>query len=163
MQLEIEANAIAKETRRGKGNILITSSNVASALAATGSLDYSNAISANLNVDDTGNTFAGVLNGRMKVYVDPYANTDYATVGYKGTNPFDAGIFYCPYVPLTMVRAINETTFQPKMAFKTRYGMVNNPFVETAMTTGGTRTAGNQYYRKFKVLNINSGHGSSVS
>ncbi len=160
MQLEIEANAIAKETRRGKGNILITSSNVASALAATGSLDYSNAISANLNVDDTGNTFAGVLNGRMKVYVDPYANTDYATVGYKGTNPFDAGIFYCPYVPLTMVRAINETTFQPKMAFKTRYGMVNNPFVSTAMTTGGSRTAGNQYYRKFKVLNINSGHGS---
>jgi hypothetical protein len=163
MQLEIEANQIAKETRRGKGNILITSSNVASALAATGSLDYSNAIAANLNVDDTGNTFAGVLNGRIKVYVDPYANVDYATVGYKGTNPFDAGIFYCPYVPLTMVRAIDEDTFQPKMAFKTRYGIVKNPFVSSETSDAGGKTAGNQYYRKFRVLNINSGHGSQVS
>jgi hypothetical protein len=153
-QLEVEANQIAKDTRRGKGNFVLCSSNVASALAAAGSLDYTPALSANLNVDDTGNTFAGILNGRMKVYVDPYATVDYATVGYKGTNPFDAGMFYCPYVPLTMVRAIDETTFQPKMAFKTRYGIVANPFAAT-LGTAGTATAGNQYYRKFKVRDIN--------
>jgi hypothetical protein len=149
-QLEVEANTIAKETRRGKGNVIICSSNVASALAASGSLDYANAISANLNVDDSGNTFAGTLNGRMKVYIDPYATTDYAVVGYKGTSPFDAGLFYCPYVPLTMVRAIDETTFQPKMAFKTRYGLVANPFASLALDS-------NQYYRKFRVSHINIG------
>ena len=153
-QLEVEANQIAKDTRRGKGNFVLCSSNVASALAAAGSLDYTPALSSNLNVDDTGNTFAGILNGRMKVYVDPYATVDYATVGYKGTNPFDAGMFYCPYVPLTMVRAIDENTFQPKMAFKTRYGIVANPFAAT-LGTAGTSTAGNQYYRKFKVRDIN--------
>ena len=149
-QLEVEANTIAKETRRGKGNVIICSSNVASALAASGSLDYANAISANLNVDDSGNTFAGTLNGRMKVYIDPYATTDYAVVGYKGTSPFDAGLFYCPYVPLTMVRAIDETTFQPKMAFKTRYGLVANPFASLTLDS-------NQYYRKFRVEDINVG------
>tara|TARA_B100001093_G_scaffold333037_2_gene318031 strand:+ start:5551 stop:6894 length:1344 start_codon:yes stop_codon:yes gene_type:complete len=155
-QLEVEANTIAKETRRGKGNIIICSSNVASALAASGSLDYANAISANLNVDDSGNTFAGTLNGRMKVYIDPYAASDYAVVGYKGTSPFDAGLFYCPYVPLTMVRAIDETTFQPKMAFKTRYGLVANPFASLTIDS-------NQYYRKFGVSNINVGGSSSLS
>lgn len=148
-QLEVEANTIAKETRRGKGNFVLCSSNVASALAAAGMLDYTPALSANLNVDDTGNTFAGVLNGRMKVYIDPYANVDYATVGYRGTNPFDAGLFYCPYVPLTMVRAVDENTFQPKIAFKTRYGMINNPF------TSGARGS-NVYFRKIKVANINN-------
>lgn len=147
-QLEIEANAIAKDTRRGKGNFILCSSNVASALAATGSLDYTPALATNLNIDDTGNTFAGVLNGRLKVYIDPYATVDYATVGFKGTNPFDAGLFYCPYVPLTMVRAIDENTFQPKMAFKTRYGLVSNPF--TSISNGA-----NVYYRKIKVANIN--------
>jgi hypothetical protein len=149
-QLEVEANQIAKETRRGKGNVIICSSNVASALAASGSLDYANAISANLNVDDSGNTFAGTLNGRMKVYIDPYATTDYAVVGYKGTSPFDAGLFYCPYVPLTMVRAIDETTFQPKMAFKTRYGLVSNPFTSINADS-------NLYYRKLRVAQINVG------
>ena len=149
-QLEVEANQIAKETRRGKGNVVICSSNVASALAASGSLDYANAISANLNVDDSGNTFAGVLNGRLKVYVDPYATTDYAVVGYKGTSPFDAGLFYCPYVPLTMVRAIDEATFQPKMAFKTRYGIVSNPFTSIGQDA-------NLYYRKMRIANINVG------
>ena len=148
-QLEVEANTIAKETRRGKGNFVLCSSNVASALAAAGMLDYTPALSANLNVDDTGNTFAGVLNGRMKVYIDPYATVDYATVGYRGTNPFDAGLFYCPYVPLTMVRAVDENTFQPKIAFKTRYGMINNPF-----TTG--HAGSNVYFRKIKVANINN-------
>ena len=149
-QLEVEANTIAKETRRGKGNIVICSSNVASALAASGSLDYANAISANLTVDDSGNTFAGTLNGRIKVYIDPYAAGDYAVVGYKGTSPFDAGLFYCPYVPLTMVRAIDETTFQPKMAFKTRYGIVSNPFTSLTLDS-------NLYYRKFRVSDINVG------
>jgi hypothetical protein len=148
-QLEVEANAIAKATRRGKGNFVLCSSNIASALAAAGQLDYTPALSANLNVDDTGNTFAGVLNGRMKVYVDPYATVDYACVGYRGTNPFDAGMFYAPYVPLTMVRAVDEDTFQPKIAFKTRYGMAHNPF------TSGAAGA-NTYYRKIKVANINN-------
>ena len=154
MQIEREANVIAKETRRGKGNFILCSSDVASALAASGMLDYAPALSTNLNVDDTGNTFAGVLNGRTKVYIDPYATADYCTVGYKGTNAYDAGIFYCPYVPLTMVRAVGENDFQPKIGFKTRYGMVSNPFVG-ATPSGGLATAKtNQYYRIFRVDNI---------
>jgi len=153
-QLEVEANAIAVETRRGKGNYVICSSNVASALAAAGSLDYTPALSSNLNVDATGNTFAGVLNGRMKVYVDPYAVGDYATVGYRGTNPYDAGMFYCPYVPLTMVRAVDENTFQPKIAFKTRYGLQANPFVTTADGIGSANS--NPYFREILVSNINA-------
>ena len=152
-QLEVEANKIAVETRRGKGNFVLCSSNVASALAASGSLDYTPALSTDLQVDATGNTFAGVLNGRMKVYVDPYATSDYATVGYRGTNPYDAGMFYCPYVPLTMVRAVDENTFQPKIAFKTRYGMQANPFVTTATGVGTVDT--NQYFREIAVTNIN--------
>jgi hypothetical protein len=154
-QLEVEANAIAKATRRGKGNFVICSSNVASALAAAGQLDYASNISSNLNVDDTGNTFAGVLNGRMKVYVDPYTTGDYATVGFRGSNPYDAGLFYCPYVPLTMVRAVDETTFQPKIAFKTRYGLQANPFVTTAAGIGSANS--NQYFRSIRVGNINVG------
>ena len=155
MQIEREANQIAKETRRGKGNYVICSSDVASVLAASGMLDYSPALSTSLNVDDTGNTFAGVLNGKFKVYVDPYAagaNADYVTVGYKGTNPYDAGVFYCPYVPLTMVKAIGEQDFQPKIGFKTRYGMVANPFVATDGTVGTART--NPYFRIFRVDGI---------
>jgi len=152
-QIEIEANEIAKETRRGKGNFIVCSSNVASALAAAGSLDYAPALATNLQVDDTGNTFAGVLNGRTKVYIDPYASADYVTVGYRGTNPYDAGMFYCPYVPLTMVRAVDEATFQPKIAFKTRYGMQQNPFVGTATGVGTVDT--NPYFRNFSVANIN--------
>ena len=154
-QIELEANKIAKGTRRGKGNFIICSSAVASALAAAGSLDYTPALSANLNVDDTGNTFAGVLNGRIKVYVDPYASAEYVTVGFRGTNPYDAGMFYCPYVPLTMVRAVDENTFQPKMAFKTRYGMQQNPFVGTADGIGSNNS--NEYFRNFTVSNINIG------
>ena len=154
-QLEVEANKIAQETRRGKGNFVIASSNVASALAAAGQLDYAPAMSTNLNVDDTGNTFAGVLNGRLKVYVDPYAGGDYATVGFRGSNPYDAGLFYCPYVPLTMVRAVDETTFQPKIAFKTRYGLQANPFVTTAAGIGSANA--NQYFRSIRVGNINVG------
>ena len=153
-QIERESNAIAKETRRGKGNFILCSSDVASALSMAGVLDYAPALSTSLNVDDTGNTFAGVLNGRVKVYVDPYASSDYLTVGYRGTNPYDAGMFYCPYVPLQMVRAVGENTFQPKIGFKTRYGMVSNPFVG-ATPADGLATAGtNQYYRKFVVSNI---------
>ena len=148
MQIEREANVIAKETRRGKGNYVIVSSDVASALAASGMLDYSPAISANLNVDDTGNTFAGVLNGRVKVYIDPYATTDFVCVGYRGPNPYDAGLFYCPYVPLTMVKAVGEEDFQPRIGFKTRYGMVANPFV-AADGTGTDRA--NPYFRIFRV------------
>ena len=154
MQIEREANTIAKETRRGKGNFIICSSDVASALAASGMLDYSPAMSTNLNVDDTGNTFAGVLNGKMKVYVDPYSVGDYVTVGYKGANAYDAGVFYCPYVPLTMVRAVGENSFQPKMAFKTRYGMASNPFVGATPANGLATAATNQYYRVFRVDNI---------
>lgn len=157
VQLEREANQIAKETRRGRGNFIITSSDVASALSATGMLDYAPALATNLNVDDTGNTFAGVLNGRTRVYIDPYATVDYITVGYKGTNAYDAGLFYCPYVPLTMVRAVGEETFQPKIGFKTRYGMVSNPFVDTANMGGRDGLAAaktNQYYRLFRVDNI---------
>ena len=154
VQLEREANTIAKETRRGRGNFIITSSDVASALSATGMLDYAPALSTNLQVDDTGNTFAGVLNGRTKVYIDPYATVDYITVGYKGTNPYDAGVFYCPYVPLTMVRAVGEDNFQPKIGFKTRYGMASNPFVGATPADGMAAAKTNQYYRIFRVDNI---------
>ena len=154
LQLEREANTIAKETRRGKGNFAIVSSDVASALAASGMLDYAPAMSTALNVDDTGNTFAGVLNGRMKIYIDPYATADYVNVGYKGTNPYDAGVFYCPYVPLTMVRAVAEESFQPKIGFKTRYGMASNPFVGAAPADGLATAKTNQYYRIFRVDNI---------
>ena len=154
LQLEREANVIAKETRRGKGNFAIVSSDVASALAASGMLDYAPAMSTALNVDDTGNTFAGVLNGRMRIYIDPYASTDYINVGYKGTNPYDAGVFYCPYVPLTMVRAVAEETFQPKIGFKTRYGMASNPFVGATPADGLATAKTNQYYRIFRVDNI---------
>jgi hypothetical protein len=148
MQIEREANVISKETRRGKGNFILCSSDVASALAAAGLLDYTPALSADLNVDDTGNTFAGVLNGRVKVYIDPYATGDFVCVGYRGPNPYDAGMFYCPYVPLTMVKAVGENDFQPRIGFKTRYGMVANPFV--AVNGTGTNRA-NQYYRIFRV------------
>jgi hypothetical protein len=156
-QLEREANQIAKSTRRGKGNIIMCSSDVASALQMAGVLDYTPALNSNgLNVDDTGNTFAGVLNGRFRVYIDPYAGGNYAVVGYKGSSAFDAGLFYCPYVPLQMVRAVGEDTFQPKIGFKTRYGMVSNPFADgTAATTQGALTANtNQYYRRMFVNNI---------
>ena len=154
VQLEREANVIAKETRRGKGNVVICSSDVATALAASGMLDYAPAISANLQVDDTGNTFAGVLNGRTRVYIDPYAVADYVTVGYKGTNPYDAGVFYCPYVPLQMVRAVGENDFQPRIGFKTRYGMASNPFVGSTAADGLATARTNQYYRIFRVDNI---------
>ena len=154
LQIEREANTIAKETRRGKGNFMVCSSDVASALAASGMLDYAPAMSTTLNVDDTGNTFAGVLNGRMRVYIDPYSSGDYINVGYKGTNPYDAGLFYCPYVPLTMVRAVGEDTFQPKIGFKTRYGMASNPFVGTTPSNGLAAAKSNQYYRIFRVDNI---------
>ena len=154
VQLDREANTIAKETRRGKGNFIICSSDVASALAASGMLDYAPALSTNLNVDDTGSTFAGVLNGRIRVYIDPYAATDYINVGYKGSNPYDAGVFYCPYVPLTMVRAVGENDFQPRIGFKTRYGMASNPFVGAAPADGLATARTNQYYRIFRVDNI---------
>ena len=154
VQLMREANVIAKETRRGKGNFLMCSSDVAAALSASGMLDYTPAIAGNagLSVDDTGTTFAGTLSGGMKVYLDPYANTDYCTLGYKGPNPYDAGLFYCPYVPLTMVRAVGENSFQPKIGFKTRYGMIANPFVAVDGTVGAVRA--NPYYRITKVTNI---------
>jgi hypothetical protein len=154
VQIDREANTIAKETRRGKGNFIVCSSDVATALAASGMLDYSPALSTNLNVDDTGNTFAGVLNGRVRVYIDPYATTDYVNVGYKGTNPYDAGLFYCPYVPLTMVRAVGENDFQPRIGFKTRYGMASNPFVGATPSDGLAKAKTNQYYRIFRVDNI---------
>jgi hypothetical protein len=164
-QIERECNAIAKGTRRGKGNILIVSSDVASALAMAGVLDYTPALNVNLTVDDTGNTFAGTMHGRVKVYIDPYfggsSNGDeLCTVGYKGTSPYDAGLFYCPYVPLQMVRAIGQDNFQPKIGFKTRYGMVANPFAKglDALTDlGDTITdtvRANQYYRIFRVRNL---------
>ena len=152
MQIEKMANVVAKETRRGKGNFIICSSDVASAIAAAGMLDYTPALSANLNVDDTGNTFAGVLNGRTKVYVDPYANRDYVTVGYRGSNPYDAGLFYCPYVPLSMVKAVGEEDFQPRIGFKTRYGMQQNPFVGVADGVGDNRA--NPYFRIIAVNNL---------
>ena len=163
-QLERDANAIAQKTRRGKGNMIICSADVASALQMAGVLDYAPALSSNLNVDDTGNTFAGILNGKFKVYVDPYAAnisaSQYYVVGYKGTSPYDSGLFYCPYVPLQMVRAVGQDSFQPKIGFKTRYGMVQNPFATTngtgALDTSGAVAAGDQniYYRRTKVTNI---------
>ena len=152
MQIEREANVIAKETRRGKGNFVLCSSDVASVLAASGMMDYSPALSTNLNVDDTGNTFAGVLNGKFKIYVDPYATEDFVTVGYRGPNPYDAGLFYCPYVPLTMVKAVGEEDFQPRIGFKTRYGMQQNPFVGVAAGAGTNRA--NPYFRVFRVDGI---------
>jgi hypothetical protein len=152
MQIERECNVIAKETRRGKGNFILCSSDVASALAAAGMLDYTPALSASLNVDDTGNTFAGVLNGRVKVYIDPYSTIDFVCVGYRGTNPYDAGLFYCPYVPLTMVKAVGENDFQPRIGFKTRYGMVANPYVAIDGSIGADRS--NQYFRIFRVDDI---------
>ena len=158
MQLEREANVIAKETRRGKGNFVLCSSDVASALAAAGLLDYTPALSADLNVDDTGNTFAGVLNGRMKVYIDPYATADFACVGYRGANPYDAGIFYCPYVPLTMVKAVGENDFQPRMGFKTRYGMIANPFVGANAGNDIGSDRSNQYFRVFRVDDLSLIH-----
>jgi len=156
VQLMREANVIAKETRRGKGNFILCSSDVAAALSASGLLDYTPALAgnANLTVDDTGTTFAGTLSGGMKVYIDPYANIDYMNVGYKGANPYDAGIFYCPYVPLTMVRAVGENTFQPKIGFKTRYGMVANPFVGSSPGNDTGTNRANQYYRITKITNI---------
>jgi hypothetical protein len=157
-QLEREANQIAKSTRRGKGNVLICGSDVASALQMAGVLDYTPALSNNLSVDDTGNTFAGVLNGRMKVYVDPYfasaSGNQYATIGYKGSSAFDAGLFYCPYVPLQMVRAVGEQSFQPKIGFKTRYGMVANPFATTAANGVISSQQKNIYYRIVSIANL---------
>jgi hypothetical protein len=158
-QVERDANVIAQETRRGKGNILICSSDVASALQMAGILDYTPALNNSLNVDDTGNTFAGTLNGRYKVYIDPYASNNtaaqYFTVGYKGTSPYDAGMFYCPYVPLQMVRAVGESTFQPKIGFKTRYGLIRNPFAESSAQTSDVGTdQSNIYYRMVKVTNL---------
>jgi len=154
VQIEREANVIAKETRRGKGNFILCSSDVATALAAAGVLDYAPALSTNLEVDDTGNTFAGVLNGRTKVYIDPYATDDYVTSGYRGTNPYDAGLFYAPYVPLTMVRAVNPGDFQPRIGFKTRYGMVANPFAESTSVNGVGTNRANRYFRIFAVKGI---------
>jgi len=164
-QVEREANVIAQRTRRGKGNMIICSSDVASALQMAGVLDYAPALNNNLNVDDTGNTFAGVLNGRFKVYIDPYSANNtakhYFVVGYKGTSPYDAGMFYCPYVPLQMVRAVGQDTFQPKIGFKTRYGLIANPFAETGAASGavsGVTDSGsansNRYYRRVQVANI---------
>ena len=163
-QVERDANVIAKQTRRGKGNVMIVSSDVASAMAMAGVLSYTPALQADLQVDDTGNTFAGLLHGRIKVYIDPYfggyqQNIELATIGYKGTSPYDAGLFYCPYVPLQMVRAVDQFTFQPKIGFKTRYGMVANPFAQGLNTPSGTNNgliqAGtNVYYRIFGVKNL---------
>ena len=159
LQLEKEANKVAFETRRGKGNFVLCSANVASSLTMAGLLDYSSGLNDNLNVDVTSGVFAGTLNGRMKVYVDPYATAgDYAVVGYKGSNNMDAGMFYCPYVPLQMVRAVAQETFQPKIGFKTRYGMVSNPFASgaAAVNNNGGLVAHNTnvYYRKFRIDNV---------
>jgi hypothetical protein len=158
-QIERDANAIAQRTRRGKGNTIICSADVASALTMAGVLDYTPALNANLNVDDTGNTFAGVLQGKYRVYIDPYAaNVDsnqYYVVGYKGSSAYDAGLFYCPYVPLQMVRAVGQDTFQPKIGFKTRYGIVANPFAEgTNAGLGALTVNANRYYRRVKVANL---------
>ena len=160
-QIEREANQIAKTTRRGKGNIVICSSDVASALAMAGILDYNSALAGqvSLTVDDTGNTFAGTIFGRIKVYIDPYfpvgSTSEFAVVGYKGTNAYDAGMFYCPYVPLQMVRAVDTGTFQPKIGFKTRYGLVANPFAEgTDQGLGALTTQSNNYYRGFRIANL---------
>ena len=160
-QIERDANAIAQRTRRGKGNMILCSADVASALTMAGVLDYTPALNANLNVDDTGNTFAGVLQGKYRVYIDPFAANlaadQYYVVGYKGTSPYDAGLFYCPYVPLQMVRAVGQDTFQPKIGFKTRYGMVANPFAEgdaTSQGLGRLAVNKNRYYRRVKVQNL---------
>ena len=158
-QIERDANAIAQRTRRGKGNMILTSADVASALTMAGVLDYTPALNANLNVDDTGNTFAGILQGKYKVYIDPYsanvAQNQYYVVGYKGSSPYDAGLFYCPYVPLQMVRAVGQDTFQPKIGFKTRYGIVENPFSQgTAQGLGTLTRNNNRYYRRVKVTNL---------
>jgi len=158
-QIERDANQIAQRTRRGKGNIIMCSADVASALAMAGVLDYTPALNANLNVDDTGNTFAGTLLGKFRVYIDPYsannAANQYYVAGYKGSSPYDAGLFYCPYVPLQMVRAVGENTFQPKIGFKTRYGLVANPFAEgTNQGLGGLTTNSNRYYRRVTVKNL---------
>jgi hypothetical protein len=168
-QIERDANAIGQQTRRGKGNMIICSADVASALQMAGVLDYTPALNNNLNVDDTSTTFAGVMNGRFKVYVDPYsanvAANQYYVAGYKGTSPYDAGFFYCPYVPLQMVRAVGENTFQPKIGFKTRYGMAANPFAAAGAAAAGFPAAGlnsdasidanvNSYYRRVKVNNL---------
>jgi hypothetical protein len=161
--IERDANHIAQDTRRGKGNFIVCSADVASALAMSGVLDYAPALSTGLNVDDTGNTFAGVLNGRYRVYIDPYSSnlgsaSQFYMVGYKGSSPYDAGMFYCPYVPLQMVRAVDPNSFQPKIGFKTRYGLIANPYVTTSATGAAdadTFTANrNQYYRRTKVLNL---------
>ena len=161
-QIERDANAIAQRTRRGKGNMILCSADVASALTMAGVLDYTPALNANLNVDDTGNTFAGVLQGKYRVYIDPYsANVSanqYYVIGYKGSSPYDAGLFYCPYVPLQMVRAVGQDTFQPKIGFKTRYGIVENPFSQGSIADGqglGVLTRNtNRYYRRVKVTNL---------
>ena len=158
-QIERDANAIAQRTRRGKGNMILCSADVASALTMAGVLDYTPALNANLNVDDTGNTFAGVLQGKYRVYIDPFAANvsanQYYVMGYKGSSPYDAGLFYCPYVPLQMVRAVGQDTFQPKIGFKTRYGMVENPFSQGLTQGLGTLTRNtNRYYRRVKVTNL---------
>ena len=160
-QIERDANAIAQRTRRGKGNMILCSADVASALTMAGVLDYTPALNANLNVDDTGNTFAGILQGKYRVYIDPYSanvNTNqYYVVGYKGSSPYDAGLFYCPYVPLQMVRAVGENSFQPKIGFKTRYGLVANPFAEGDVTNQGLgrlQANANRYYRRVRVDNL---------
>ena len=159
-QMERDANAIAQQTRRGKGNMILCSADVASALTMAGVLDYTPALNANLNVDDTGNTFAGVLQGKYRVYIDPYAANvaanQYYVMGYKGSSPYDAGLFYCPYVPLQMVRAVGENTFQPKIGFNTRYGMVANPFARGASldNPGVIARNSNKYYRRVKVTNL---------
>ncbi len=158
-QIERDANQIAQRTRRGKGNIILTSADVASALTMAGVLDYTPALNANLNVDDAGNTFAGTINGKYRVYIDPFASNNsalqYYVVGYKGSSPYDAGLFYCPYVPLQMVRAVGQDTFQPKIGFKTRYGMVANPFAEgTTAAVGAIKAGTNRYYRRVSVKNL---------
>ncbi len=168
-QIEREANAIAKETRRGKGNILITTSDVASALAMSGFLNLTPTPQVPGYADDTANTFVGTLNGNIKVYVDPYSTVgkDYCCIGYSGTSPYDAGLFYCPYVPLQMVRAVGEQTFQPKIGFKTRYGLVNNPFVSDGGTDRSDPHAdasvrNNQYYRIFRVDRLHGVFGTNA-
>jgi hypothetical protein len=159
-QIERDANRIAQRTRRGKGNMILCSADVASALTMAGVLDYTPALNANLNVDDAGNTFAGVLAGKYRVYIDPYsansAASQYYVVGYKGSSPYDAGLFYCPYVPLQMVRAVGENTFQPKIGFKTRYGIVANPFAQgtTDTNAGALKTNANRYYQRVTVKNL---------
>jgi hypothetical protein len=162
--IERDANHIAQDTRRGKGNFIVCSADVASALAMSGVLDYTPALSTNLNVDDTGNTFAGVLNGRYRVYIDPYsanlgAANQFYMVGYKGSSPYDAGMFYCPYVPLQMVRAIDPNSFQPKIGFKTRYGLIANPYVTSSDSLSDSDASNftanrNQYYRRTRVINL---------